>query len=98
MTENDTGPNYGRRLDRIEGKIDDLSSAVVSLARVEERLVTLFNRMAKVDEVLTATAGRLATLETTSAKRGVGLGAVERLFWIAVAALVAAVVRFGADR
>ena len=34
-----------QRLSRIENKLDKLSEAVVQLARMEERLVTLFNRM-----------------------------------------------------
>jgi hypothetical protein len=33
------------RFDRLEEKIDRLSEAVVSLARMEERMITLFNRM-----------------------------------------------------
>ena len=33
------------RLHRIELKLDKLAEAVVQLARMEERLVTLFNRM-----------------------------------------------------
>ena len=33
------------RLDRIEEKLDRLSEAVVGLARMEERLITIFNRL-----------------------------------------------------
>jgi len=33
---------------RMEHKIDRLSEAVVQLARMEERMVTLFNRMDKL--------------------------------------------------
>ena len=36
-----------QRLSRIEGKLDKLSDAVIALARMEERMVTLFNRMGK---------------------------------------------------
>ena len=38
------------RLDRIEEKLDKLSDAVVSLARMEERLITIFNRIEKVED------------------------------------------------
>ena len=36
------------RLDRIEEKLDKLSEAVVCLARMEERLITIFNRLEKI--------------------------------------------------
>ena len=38
------------RFDRLEEKIDRLSDAVVSLARMEERMITLFNRMDKYEK------------------------------------------------
>jgi len=37
------------RLGRVEEKIDTLQEAIVSLARVEERLVTVFNRQSLID-------------------------------------------------
>ena len=33
------------RLERIEKKLDEMSKAIISLARMEERMVTLFKRM-----------------------------------------------------
>ena len=39
-----------QRLERIEKKLDTLSDAVVSLARMEERMITLFKRMDNYDE------------------------------------------------
>lgn len=33
------------RLNRIEEKLDKVSEAIVSLARMEERMITLFKRM-----------------------------------------------------
>jgi len=35
---------------RIEAKIDKMSDAIVSMARMEERMVTLFKRMDMYDE------------------------------------------------
>ncbi len=40
------------RLARIEAKLDQMGEAIVSLARVEERMVTLFNRLDAIDEDL----------------------------------------------
>ena len=40
------------RLDRIEGKVDKLADAVIHLARMEERLVSVFKRMDNTEESL----------------------------------------------
>jgi hypothetical protein len=37
------------RLSRVEAKIDSLQEAIISLARVEERLVTVFNRQSHIE-------------------------------------------------
>ena len=38
------------RLSRMEDKLDKLSEAVISMARMEERLVSVFKRLDRVDE------------------------------------------------
>ena len=38
------------RLTRIEDKLDKLSNAVVTLARMEERMITVFKRMDHIDD------------------------------------------------
>ena len=38
------------RLSRMEDKLDKLSEAVISMARMEERLVSAFKRLDLVDE------------------------------------------------
>lgn len=37
------------RLDRIERKLDTMAEAIITLARMEERMVTLFRRMDSYD-------------------------------------------------
>lgn len=70
------------RLERIEQKLDRLSEAVVSLARIEERMVTLFNRSDLVEQRVERISERVATLE-----KGAGtVRFIERLFWIGVTA------------
>ena len=51
------------RLGRIETKLDSLAEAVVSLARMEERMVTLFKRMDKYDEAQAKIMERLTEIE-----------------------------------
>ena len=36
--------DYDRRISRLEGKLDDLFEALISLARTEEQVKTLFNQ------------------------------------------------------
>lgn len=78
------------RLSRVEKKIDSLQEAIISLARVEERLVTVFNRQSKIeaqvesmDEKMDAMAKGLATSLVT-----------ERIVWMIIAAGIAAFFNF----
>ena len=70
------------RLDRIEDKLDKLSEAVVCLARMEERLITIFKRLEKIEE-------RVDTIEDVSSKSRYSLRYLERVFWIVVSASIA---------
>lgn len=55
------------RLARIEGKLDKMSEAIVSLARMEERMITLFKRMDSYDAQQTTVSERLAKVEVSQA-------------------------------
>jgi hypothetical protein len=70
------------RLGRIEEKLDKLSEAVVCLARMEERLITIFNRLEKIET-------RVDTIENVSSRSRYSLKFLERVFWIVVSASVA---------
>lgn len=76
------------RLERIERKLDEVGQAIVALARVEERLVTLFKRMDSMDAEQRAQGVRLAEVEQNSGSNGQMLRFVERIFWIILAASV----------
>ena len=67
------------RIERIESKIDDLQEAIVSLARVEERITTIFSRQTKIEEQVNSMDEKLSKIHPTVAF-------AERLFWIAVVA------------
>jgi hypothetical protein len=73
-----------QRLDRIEQKLDKMADAIVSLARMEERMVTLFKRMDSYDQKQDNLDDRVITLEQTSNTRGVVFSWGERLVWIIV--------------
>ena len=72
------------RLARVESKIDDLQKAVVSLARVEERLITVFNRQSGIEEKVNSMDGAINKLQRSAAAGAY----MERLFWICVVAAV----------
>jgi len=76
---------------RLEKKIDRLEEAVVQLARMEERMVTLFNRMDKYDEDYDRIQNRLDELESTSTKRSTVYEAFGKAFWIVITAVVSSV-------
>ena len=75
-----------QRLDRIEQKLDKLSDAVVSLARMEERMLTLFKRMDSHDGRITKTEEELEDIRGKVGVNGQTLRFAERVFWIVVAA------------
>jgi len=74
------------RLEKIEHKIDRLSDAVVSIARIEERVATVlkqndrfFTRMDKIEERLDIVENR-STLNSNSNRF------VERFMWVLITA------------
>jgi len=82
------------RLDRIEKKLDDMAKAIVSLARMEERMLTLFKRMDAYDEGQKDIAKRVRSLEDSVGTNGQALRFAERLFWIIASAGVASLFYF----
>jgi hypothetical protein len=80
------------RLERIEKKLDEMSKAIISLARMEERMVTLFKRMDAYDDQQDKLSDRLSKVEKVSGADGVTLRFLERIFWIVVTAVVTAYV------
>jgi hypothetical protein len=76
------------RLHRIENKLDKLAEAVVSLARMEERMVTLFNRMERYEGRQEGLEARIDEVETANIKNGATLRFAERVFWIVATAAI----------
>ena len=73
------------RLDRIEKKLDTMAEAIVSLARMEERMVTLFKRMDSYDTEQSDLEKRISEIEKSVGTNGQTLRFAERLFWIVTA-------------
>ena len=76
------------RLARIENKVDNLAEAMVLMARIEERMITIFKRMDRQDEAQSNVEAKLAILEKHSVKRGVVETAIDKLLWLVVGGAV----------
>lgn len=63
------------------------------MARMEERLITLFKRMDRYDDEQSKASERIDTLESKAQRTGLTVAAVERVFWIAVTAALAMYIR-----
>ena len=83
-----------QRLEKIEQKIDRLADAVVSIARIEERVATVFKqndrffiRMDKMEE-------RVDAVENNSNINTRSFSFVERFLWVCVSSGVGLLVYF----
>ena len=70
------------RLSRIEEKLDKLFEAVISMARIEDRMISVFKRLDRVDEGFNNSDKLIQKLEQTNIKLGQIIGFSERLFWV----------------
>jgi len=70
------------RLDRIEEKVDRLADAMVEMARMEERLITVFKRMDDMGGMLKKMDDRLDEMERQAIVRGQKIAFAERIFWM----------------
>jgi len=77
------------RLERIEKKLDQVGDAIVALARMEERMITLFKRMDALDADQSRLGRRVTMVESKAGSNGQALRFAERVFWIVVTAGVA---------
>lgn len=73
------------RLIRVEEKIDRVSEAIISIARMEEKMITLFKRMDTYDEAQKNLEKRLGGVELKIAS-----GAwIEKLAFLVIGAVIA---------
>ena len=78
------------RLSRVEAKIDSLQEAIISLARVEERLVTVFNRQSSIESKVMGLDDKVDRLSESVVRTR----QTERIVWLIIAAAVGAAFRY----
>ena len=79
------------RLDRIEGKIDKMSDAIVSIARAEEKIATLTSFSKQQSEMIQHMTIRLDRLEAAVQANASKVNIINKIFWIIIAAAATAV-------
>jgi hypothetical protein len=77
------------RLSRIEVKLDKLAEAVVSLARMEERMITLFKRMDAYEDRQSDLEVRVIEVEKINVGRGAIYRIVDKATWLIIGAGIA---------
>ena len=73
---------------RMEDKLDKLSEAVYAIARMEERMLTVFARLEYIDRSIKKMDDRVDKIEKQALIRGQKLAFAERLFWMVVTGAV----------
>ena len=76
------------RLSRMEDKLDKPSEAVLAIARMEERMLTVFERLENVDGSIKKMDDRVDEIEKQALVRGQKIAFAERLFWMIVTGAV----------
>jgi len=85
------------RLDRIEEKIDKLTDAMVSIARAEEKIVSLEKRFDTIEreradlyDKLEIYHQKMDNLEILVTKNGNTINIINNLFWVILVAVIGA--------
>ena len=72
------------RLERIEKKIDDLSTAMISLARAEEKLLSIEKNNFANYERMNRFSRKLDDIEKLTIENARTISFINRVFWIAL--------------
>tara|TARA_X000000950_G_scaffold119897_1_gene150271 strand:+ start:4497 stop:4802 length:306 start_codon:yes stop_codon:yes gene_type:complete len=79
------------RLDRIEEKIDRMSEAIISLARAEEKIITLTSFSKQQSEQIQNVINKVEALEKQVEANASTVNIINRIFWIVMAASATAI-------
>lgn len=87
------GSDY--RLARIEQKLDQIQEVLVSMARIEERQAQFEEVTQIILKRIEKHSDRVAALEKKVSANSVWTGALSKVGWLVVAALVGAIIKGG---
>ena len=80
------------RLDRIEDKIDKLSDAIVSLARVEEKIASMESQLINGHDRMNKHGIKLDAIESQVQSNAQTVSVIHKVFWIVIVAAVGAII------
>ena len=79
------------RLDRIENKIDKLADAMVSVARAEEKLVSMEQKYSAQYDRMNKFSEKLDELERIVTTNAATVNTINKLFWVAIISMAGAI-------
>ena len=79
------------RLDRIEQKIDQMSEAIIALARAEEKIITLTDFGKQQGAQILALINRVDRLDELVRSNASTVNIINKLFWIVIATTATAI-------
>ena len=83
--------DVSNRLDKLESKIDRLAEAVITIARIEERVTTVLKQNERFIMRLDRLEDRVETVEQTTKLNKKDVSKGERVFWVVCSAVIAAI-------
>lgn len=91
MAERET---QAKRLDRIEQKIDKLADAMVSLARTEEKIMSMEKENHNHFERMNRFSEKLDNVERKVNENAHTVNVINKVAWIVCAAVIGAIIKF----
>jgi DNA repair exonuclease SbcCD ATPase subunit len=82
----------GSRLDRIETKLDQLTDAMVAMARAEEKIVNLQDDHNKMHDRLNKHSEKLDDIERVCNDNHRTICVINKLFWVITVAVIGSIV------
>lgn len=82
---------YTERMDRIDMKLNQLTDAVVSIARAEEKIAVLIEDTREIKLAINAHTSRIHQLEVDTVQNTSGLKNLGKFFWITTSAVATAI-------
>ena len=79
------------RLDRIEQKIDKLSEAMITVARAEEKLISMEQKYAAQYDRMNKFSEKLDELERIVSANAATVNTINKLFWVAIISMAGAI-------
>ena len=76
---------------RVDQKLDQINEAIVTLARIDERIVTMFKRMDRYEATQEEHSEDIAELQKISDARGTVFSRAERFLWVVITVAVGSV-------